>query len=88
MKTEFKVSFLKAVKKIRDRQLKEEVANTILQVEEASDISKIESVVKHKGYREYYRIRLGDYRIGLRITGETVYFVEIAHRKDIYKLFP
>lgn len=88
MKTEFKVSFLKAVKKIRDRQLKEEVANSILQVEEASDISKIESVVKLKGYREYYRIRLGDYRIGLRITGETVYFVEIAHRKDIYKLFP
>jgi mRNA interferase RelE/StbE len=88
MTTEFKASFLKSIKKIRDGQLKEEVANVILQVEEASDISKIESIVKLKGYREYYRIRLGDYRIGLRITGKTVYFVEIAHKKDIYKLFP
>ena len=60
MKTEFNSSFLKSVKKIRDRQLKEEIANTILQVEEASDISRIESVVKLKGYRELYRIGLGD----------------------------
>ncbi|MHC1776459.1 MAG: type II toxin-antitoxin system RelE/ParE family toxin [Lentimicrobium sp.] len=88
MKTEFKASFLKSVKKIRDGQLKEEIATAILQVEEATDISSIASVIKLKGYREYYRIRLGDHRIGLRITGGIVYFVEIAHRKDIYKLFP
>jgi mRNA interferase RelE/StbE len=68
--------------------LKEEVVNAILQVEEAADIGSITSIVKLKGYKDYYRIRIGDYRIGLRITSGIVYFVEIAHRKDIYKLFP
>jgi hypothetical protein len=32
MKTEFKASFLKSVKKIRDGQLKEEVANAIFKL--------------------------------------------------------
>jgi hypothetical protein len=32
MKTEFKASFLKAVKKIKDRQLKTEIADAIKEV--------------------------------------------------------
>jgi len=88
MKTEFKASFLKSVKKIKTAQLKDEVAATIIQVEEAVDITNITSLRKLKGYKEFYRIRIGDYRIGLRINGDSVCFVEIAHRKDIYKLFP
>ena len=29
-----------------------------------------------------------DYRIGLHIENETVYFVDIEHRKNIYRIFP
>ncbi|MDZ7775735.1 MAG: hypothetical protein U5L09_09150 [Bacteroidales bacterium] len=29
-----------------------------------------------------------DYRIGLKIEKETVYFVDIDHRKNIYRIFP
>jgi mRNA interferase RelE/StbE len=88
MKTEFKASFLKSVKKIKSATLKDEIAAAILQVEEAKDTGGIASIKKLKGYKDFYRIRLGDYRIGLKITGNLVYFVDIAHRKDIYKLFP
>ncbi len=35
MKTEFKASFLKAVKKIKDQQLKAEIADAIKEVESA-----------------------------------------------------
>ncbi len=88
MKTEFKASFLKSVKKIRSTALKEDIVTVIIQVEEANDISSISFIKKLKGFKDYYRIRLGDYRIGLKISNDLVYFVEIAHRKDIYKLFP
>jgi mRNA interferase RelE/StbE len=40
------------------------------------------------GWKGYYRIRTGDYRIGFRVDGETVIFLRVSHRKDIYKHFP
>ena len=41
-----------------------------------------------EGYSIYYRIRIGNYRIGLQIENELVYFVAFDHRKDIYRNFP
>ncbi|NPA92437.1 MAG: type II toxin-antitoxin system RelE/ParE family toxin, partial [Chloroflexi bacterium] len=39
-------------------------------------------------YTSFYRIRLGDYRLGLEIEGDTVVFVRFLHRRDIYRYFP
>ncbi len=41
-----------------------------------------------KGSRNYYRIRIGDYRAGIIVEGLTVEFIRFLHRKDIYKYFP
>lgn len=41
-----------------------------------------------RGFKNYYRIRLGDYRIGLKESGKEVVFMRVRHRKDIYKVFP
>ncbi|MCA9917044.1 MAG: type II toxin-antitoxin system RelE/ParE family toxin [Anaerolineales bacterium] len=41
-----------------------------------------------QGYESYFRIRLGDYRIGIEVENQTVIFVRILHRKDIYRRFP
>ena len=40
------------------------------------------------GAKDYYRIRVGDYRIGFKIDGSTVIFMRALHRKEIYKYFP
>jgi len=88
MKTEFKASFLKAVKKIKNQQLKSEIVKSIKEVESVKDLRQIKQLKKLKGYKHYYRIRIKDYRIGLNIENETVYFVDIDHRKNIYRIFP
>ncbi|MGM0621543.1 MAG: type II toxin-antitoxin system RelE family toxin [Bacteroidota bacterium] len=88
MKTEFKASFLKAIKKIKDQQLKTEIADTIKEVESAENLRQIKQLKKLKGYKHYYRIRIKDYRIGLKVEKTTIYFVDIAHRKNIYRFFP
>jgi len=88
MKTEFKASFLKTVKKIENSQLKTEIANSIINVEAAVNIRQIKNLKKFKGYKDYYRIRIRNFRIGIKIEANTVYFVDIAHRKYIYRLFP
>jgi mRNA interferase RelE/StbE len=88
MKTEFKASFLKAIKKIDSDQLKADIANAILNVESAESQRQISQLKKLKGYKQYYRIRIGDYRIGIKIEAEIVIFVDIDHRKNIYRIFP
>lgn len=88
MKTVFKASFLKAIKKIDSDQLKADIANAILNVESAESQRQINQLKKLKGYKQYYRIRIGDYRIGIKIEAEIVIFVDIDHRKNIYRIFP
>lgn len=88
MKVEFKKTFLKELKKLRNKQLKNSIITCITQVESAQNISHIHNLKKLSGYDIYYRIRIGDYRIGLKIENEIVYFVVFEHRKDVYKGFP
>lgn len=88
MKTSFKASFLKAIKKIDSNQLKADIANAILNVESAENLKQISQLKKLKGYKQYYRIRIGNYRIGIKIETDTVIFVDIDHRGNIYRIFP
>lgn len=39
-------------------------------------------------FERYYRIRVGDYRLGLALEGDTVILVRFLHRKEIYRYFP
>lgn len=43
-----------------------------------------------KGYPNKYKIRVGDYRIGITIDKQNNLIIcqRIAHRKDIYRIFP
>ncbi|OGK20617.1 hypothetical protein A3C23_05485 [Candidatus Roizmanbacteria bacterium RIFCSPHIGHO2_02_FULL_37_13b] len=41
---------------------------------------------KLKGYRDVFRIRVGDYRIVYRQQKQIVYIILISHRKDIYRI--
>lgn len=45
---------------------------------------------KMKGYVDKYKIRVGDYRIGITIEKETQLLIceRLAHRKEIYRFFP
>jgi mRNA interferase RelE/StbE len=88
MKTSFKSSFLKALKKLKEQRLKDQIAGCIEQVEAAENLSDLTNVKKMQGFDNIYRIRIGDYRIGIEVRDDVVYFVAFAHRKDIYDKFP
>ena len=88
MKTAFKGSFLKSLKKLKNQKLKDQIATCIEQVETAENLSHIKKLKKMQGFSDYYRIRIGDYRIGLELRDDIVYFAAVAHRKDIYGNFP
>lgn len=89
MKTEFKKSFTKDLKKnAKDKKLLAQVKEIIQQFDDAESISQIPNLTKLKSEGNYYRIRSGENRIGLIIIDDTVIFVRLLHRKDIYRYFP
>jgi mRNA interferase RelE/StbE len=45
-------------------------------------------IQKIQGYRDYYRIRVGAYRIGCRIQGGVLTFYRVKSREEIYSVFP
>jgi len=51
-------------------------------------LSDIQNLKKMQGYDTFYRIRLGDYRIGIEVVADQVILVRILHRKYIYRYFP
>ena len=88
MNTFYKPLFKRHIKKITDKSLKEEIKQAIRSVEEANDMRDIPELKKLKGYKIFYRIKVGDYRIGVTIENNLVTFVVFMPRKDIYKSFP
>ncbi|HNW88693.1 MAG TPA: type II toxin-antitoxin system RelE/ParE family toxin [Bacteroidales bacterium] len=88
MKTEFLKQFEKDLDKLVLQSIKSDVADVIENTENAAKITDIKGLKKLSGYKFAYRIRIGDYRIGVFIEKNIVEFARIAHRKDIYKVFP
>jgi mRNA interferase RelE/StbE len=88
MQFEFTKQFEKGLDSITDAFLINKIDEIINTVISADKLSNIPNIKKLKGYKTYYRIRVGDYRIGLRYYNDIVCFVIIEHRKDIYKRFP
>jgi mRNA interferase RelE/StbE len=89
VKTSFKKSFAKDLKTHnRDKSLLARVQETILEVEASDSINSIKNLKKLKAEGSYYRIRVGNYRIGLIIEKEIVTFVRVLHRSQIYRYFP
>jgi len=45
---------------------------------------------KMKGYKDKYKIRVGDYRVGLTVNTKerTIICQRVAHRREIYQIFP
>lgn len=89
MRTEFKKSFARDLRaRKNDRRFLDSVKEIIENVECADTLIDISNLKKLKGESDYYRIRFGNYRIGVRIQGDLVNFIRALHRKDIYRYFP
>lgn len=89
MNVEFDRSFEKAVRKLKDTAIKARLSRVITTMERADSLADIPNLKKLTGFNSYYRIRIGDYRVGIEfVAPDTVLFITVAHRKDIYSVFP
>ena len=53
-----------------------------------STMAEIKNLKKLEGHPNYYRIRIGDYRVGIHIKGNSIFLLRVLNRKEIYRFFP
>ena len=88
MKTAFRESFDSDLSTIKDVALLRRIRKVIEQVEAARTFLQIPNLKRLEATGKYYRIRLGDYRLGFIFENGTVTFVRCLQRKEIYRYFP
>lgn len=88
MKVEFHENFDKDLAKSRDPILAKQIRKLIMRLETSTLISEIPNIKKLSGGTSFYRIRIGDYRVGCIVHGSTVLLVRVMHRREIYRYFP
>jgi mRNA interferase RelE/StbE len=88
MRIEYLTKFNKDLDGVKLPFVKKSILKIIAQVESARSLADIPHCKKLSGYKSAYRIRTGDYRIGIFVEGDLVQFARVVNRKDIYKVFP
>ncbi|MEO8446106.1 MAG: type II toxin-antitoxin system RelE/ParE family toxin [bacterium] len=89
MVIEFDKSFSKSLDKLNNNIISGKIKKIINEIEKADSISNINNVKKLIGFQNYFRIKIGFYRLGFELrNGSTVRLLIFCHRKDIYKKFP
>jgi len=88
MELEFRDTFLKDLKRVKDATARKKVAAVISDAKNVVSLLELKNVKKLEGNVDYYRIRIGDYRIGIKLQEKTLVFMRCLNRKDIYRYFP
>ena len=86
----FKPSFVKDFKKLpkgTKADVRKICTEDFLIAKNMTEIRQID-IKLIRGFKNYFRIRIGDYRIGFKKEDQSVVFMRVKHRKDIYKNFP
>ena len=89
MEVEYRQLFLKDLKKLKKQPVYQRVIELAFEkLPDAKDLTDVSNVKALKGYPNRYRIRIGDYRIGIEVKKGKVEMMRVLHRRDFYRYFP
>ena len=84
----FRGAFAKDRERIQDARLLRRVEKVIRALERTESLDGVPQLKRLQGYPQFFRVRIGDYRLSLRVVGNQVDCVRILHRREIYRYFP
>lgn len=74
MNVEFKSSFARDLRKVKDEEIRIRVQRLIALAEEMGAPEMIPGIKKLRAQGNYFRIRIGEYRVGIIISGDMITF--------------
>ena len=83
MEVDFTRNFLKKLENLKNDELLQKIQELIEDVIKAKSIEEISNLKKLSGHKVYYRIKIGDYRVGIEKIENQMKFLTFLHRKDI-----
>ncbi len=86
MKVEYSRQFLKESFRLSGKY-KKSLQRIIAEVKSAEDIPQIPNCIKLVSYQNYFRIRMGNYRLILlyQEAERTIFFTLLLSREEVYK---
>lgn len=89
MKIKLNDSFLKQVRTL-PKNIQKRTIEIIEKCKEAQTLAEIQNrkTLYSKKNRNYFRIRIGDYRIGIQVIEDELVFQYVGVRGDFYKAYP
>lgn len=80
--------FRRDVRGIGSAQIRRRLEQVIQELIEADNITEVTGVSRLRAEGLHYRIRIGDYRLGITMDGETAVLSRFLPRGEIYRYFP
>ena len=69
-----------------DSEVKKNLLETIEQLKYSDSLMEINGVKKMEGYPKYYRIKIGEYRLGIKLNNNIFWTLDKNHMKYANKL--
>ena len=74
MKIKYESKFAKDLRSIRDTKLLAKIKEMIDECKVAENLTELKNIKKLQGYETFYRIRIGDYRVGIEVLNDELIF--------------
>ncbi len=88
MKVDYRSSFLRDVKKIKAKEVKELIEEVIKNCKEAETIADIKNCSYLTSKGKFFKLKYNQYRLGVHIDNGVVEFIKFGTRENFYKDFP
>ena len=80
--------FRQDARQIGSPQLRRRLAQVIQELAEADHITEVSGVSRLRAEGQHYRIRIGGYRLGITMDGDTAVLRRFLSRGEFYRYFP
>jgi mRNA interferase RelE/StbE len=85
----YRKAFLKDIKRLKRQPVYNKVFELVfMTLPTIKTIRELSDVKSMKGFSNRYRIRIGNYRIGIEMQDDFIEIVRVLHRRKFYRHFP
>jgi mRNA interferase RelE/StbE len=88
MQVEFRKKFLKELSKLPNDYAKKIEYFVFDELPNCKTLEEVGKIEKMKGYKQHFKIRFGNYRVGIKKEDDGIIVETVRHRREIYKFFP